>query len=334
MMKYNYLGNTGVQVSELCFGTMSFGGDSDKSTSLAMYKETRDAGINFYDCANVYQKGLAEEYLGEFMAGDRQNLIVASKAFFPMGDEVNSRGASRKHLFDSLHKSLRRLKTDYLDLFYIHRFDDHTPLEETMRVLDDMVRQGKILYPSASNFASWQVMKANGIAAKEGLSPFKCLQPMYNLVKRQAEVELLPMAESENMAVISYSPLGGGLLSGKFSTKAKPEKGRLVSNPMYMTRYGNAKNYETAELFTQYAENHGYNPVSLAVKWVASHSAVTAPIIGARNVKQLRDSLASVHIDMTEEMREILSSFSEKPAPATDRNEEQTAFHYSSALKK
>ncbi|MDA3810476.1 MAG: aldo/keto reductase [Spirochaetaceae bacterium] len=333
-MEYVYLGKTGIKVSQLCFGTMSFGGDADKATSLQLYKTTRDAGINFYDCANVYQKGLAEEYLGEFMAFERKNLIITTKAFFPIGEDVNSRGASRKHLFDSLHDSLKRLKTDYVDLFYIHRFDDNTPIEETMRVLDDMVRQGKILYPAASNFASWQVMKANGIASKEGLSPFKCIQPMYNLVKRQAEVELLPMAESENIAVTSYSPLGGGLLTGKFSRKDKPESGRLVSNSMYQTRYGKEKNLETAELFTAYARKHGYHPVSLAVKWVASHSAITAPIIGARNVDQLNDSLGALDIVMTDELRGKISSFSETPPPATDRNEEQSDFNYSAVLKK
>lgn len=333
-MEYKYLGDTGVKVSELCFGTMSFGGDSDKATSLAMYKKTREAGINFYDCADVYQHGLAEEYLGEFIGSERQNLIITTKSYFPLNQDVNGRGASRKHLFDSLHQSLKRLKTDYIDVFYIHKFDLHTPLDETMRVLDDMVRQGKILYPAASNFAAWQVMKGQGIAKQNGLSHFRCIQPMYNLVKRQAEVELLPMAESENIAVTSYSPLGGGLLTGKFSIKDKPDKGRLVTNDMYKTRYGSAKNYETAEQFTEYARKNGYNPVSLAVKWVASHGAVTAPIIGARNVKQLNDSLASVDITMSDELRETISTFSETPSPATDRNEEQTSFNYSAALQK
>ncbi|MBI9104059.1 MAG: aldo/keto reductase [Spirochaetales bacterium] len=207
-MEYRFLGNTGIKVSELCFGTMSFGGDADKSTSSAMYKTALDAGINFFDCANVYQMGIAETFLGDFMGKERKKLILTTKAFFPFGDDVNDRGASRRHLFDSLHESLKRLKTDYIDIFFIHRFDDSTPIGETMRALDDMVRSGKILYAGASNFAAWQFMKAQGAAWKNGLTEFKCIQPMYNLVKRQAEVEIFPMALSENIAVTPYSPLG------------------------------------------------------------------------------------------------------------------------------
>lgn len=333
-MEYKYLGNTGVQVSELCFGTMSFGGDADKKNSLEMFSLARDRGVNFFDCANVYQKGLAEEFLGEFMAAERNQLIITTKAYFPFDENLNSRGASRKHLFESLHASLKRLKTDYVDLFYIHRFDENTDLEDTLRVLDEMVRQGKILYPAVSNFAAWQVMKANAIARDKGYSQIRCLQPMYNLVKRQAEVELLPMAESENMAVTSYSPLGGGLLTGKYGKNKKPEEGRIVSNKMYSHRYGDERNFETAQSFTAYAEEHGFNPVSLAVRWVAAHRAVTAPIVGARNAKQLKDSLDSVNIDMTDEMRKSISSFSVEPPPPTDRNEEKGDFNYSAVLKK
>ncbi|MBB6480680.1 aldo/keto reductase [Spirochaeta isovalerica] len=333
-MDYKYLGNTGVQVSELCFGTMSFGGDADKSTSLAMYKKARDRGINFFDCANVYQKGLAEEYLGEFSSAERQELILTTKAYFPFGDGINSKGASRKHLFESLHASLKRLKTDYVDLFYIHRFDDNMDLADIMRTLDDMVSQGKILYPAVSNFAAWQVVKANSIASERGYAPIRCIQPMYNLAKRQAEVEILPMAQSENIAVTSYSPLGGGLLTGKYGKNRKPETGRIVANKMYGRRYGDQINFNIAEAFTEFAEKNNMNPVSLAVRWVAAHSAVTAPIIGARNPGQLEDSLASVDINMTEEMRNEISSFSPEPPPATDRNEESTSFNYSAVLKK
>lgn len=333
-MKFKYLGDTGVQVSELCFGTMSFGGDADKNTSLEMFKTARDKGVNFFDCANVYQKGLAEEYLGEFADGERQELILTTKAYFPMDEGINSQGASRKHLFESLHSSLKRLKTDYVDLFYIHRFDDNTSLEETMRVLDDMVRQGKILYPAVSNFAAWQIVKANAIAKERGYTTIKCIQPMYNLVKRQAEVEILPMALNENIAVTSYSPLGGGLLTGKYGKERRPESGRIVSNKMYGHRYGDERNFETAEAFTKFAREKGLNPVSLAVRWVASHQAVTAPIIGARNVDQLKDSLGSVDIEMNDEMRQIISGFSVEPPPATDRNEEKGSFNYTAVLKK
>lgn len=333
-MEYRYLGNTGIKVSELCFGTMSFGGDADKKTSYDMYNRCREKGVNFFDCANVYQKGRAEEFLGEFTREERKKLIISTKAFFPIDDDVNSRGASRKHLFDSLHDSLKRLKTDYIDFFYIHHFDENTDIEETMRALGDMVRQGKILYPAASNFAAWQLMKANGFASSGGLSPFKCIQPMYNLLKRQAEVELFPMAISEKLGVTSYSPLGGGLLTGKFRRNKRPDQGRMVSNEMYKKRYGAERNMNAVEKFVSYAESLGLNPVSLAVRWVSTHRALTAPIIGARNVNQLNDSLNSVDIDMSEEMRNIISSFSEEPAPPTDRSEEKTDLNYTEALKK
>lgn len=322
-MKYKYLGQTGVQVSELGFGAMSFGGDADKATSLSLYKAARDAGINYFDTADYYSHGLSEEYLGEFIAHERQNIVLATKFCFPTSEDVNARGTSRKHLFDAIHQSLGRLKTEYVDILFIHRFDVNTPLEETLRALDDLVRDGKILYAGASNFAAWQFMKAEAIAKAEAYARLKCIQLMYNLAKRQAEVELLPMALSERIGVVGYSPLGGGLLSGKYNQSEKPAEGRLTTNPMYSKRYGNPKYLETAAKFTAFARDNGFNPVSLAVRWAATHEAMTCPIIGARNARQLSDSLASVEIEMSSELRATLSSFSETPPPATDRNEEQ-----------
>ncbi|MCK6626784.1 MAG: aldo/keto reductase [Anaerolineae bacterium] len=322
-MEYKFLGNTGVQVSALCFGTMSFGGDADEETSAAMFHRCREAGINFFDCANVYQQGRAEQILGRLMAGCRDELIITSKVYFPMDEERNARGASRRHMMQAVEASLRRLNTDRLDLYFIHHFDDNTPLEETLRALDDLVQQGKILYPAASNFAAWQVAKALGISAKEGWARFECLQPMYNLVKRQAEVELLPLAQSEKLGVIPYSPLGGGLLTGKYGASQRPESGRLVENKMYGIRYGEGWIYEVAEQFSQFARQRGFEPASLAVAWVASHPAVTAPIIGARNVAQLEGSLKAADISMTPELRAEISALSPEPAVATDRTEER-----------
>jgi aryl-alcohol dehydrogenase-like predicted oxidoreductase len=322
-MEYKLLGNTGVKVSALCFGTMSFGGDADEETSTALFHRCRQAGINFFDCANVYQQGGAEEILGRLIASCRAELIITSKAYFPMGQGLNDRGGSRRHIMAAIEASLKRLQTDYLDLYFIHRFDDQTPLPETLRALDDLVRQGKILYPAVSNFAAWQVEKALGICAKEGWARFECLQPMYNLVKRQAEVELLPMAQAENIAVIPYNALGGGLLTGKYGPGRQPESGRLVENNIYGLRYGADWMAELAQRFTILAREHGYNPVSLAVAWVAGHPAVTAPIIGARNVSQLEGSLKAVEIEMTPELRANISALSPEPPPATDRNEER-----------
>lgn len=324
-MDYKFLGNTGVQVSALCFGTMSFGGDADEETSAAMFHRCREAGINFFDCANGYQRGRAEEILGQLIAPCRDEVIITSKVYYPTGEDLNARGASRRHIMQAVEASLKRLKTDYLDLYFIHHFDDNTPLEETLRALDDLVRQGKILYPAASNFAAWQVAKALGLSAKEGWARFECLQPMYNLVKRQAEVEILPLAQSEKLGVIPYSPLGGGLLTGKYGAERRPEAGRLVENKMYQTRYGAGVVYEVAEQFTAFARERGFEPASLAVAWVASHPAVTAPIIGARNVAQLEGSLKAAEINMTPELRAEISTLSPEPPLATDRSEERVA---------
>ena len=207
----------------------------------------------------------------------------------------------------------------------MHQFDAVTPIEETLQALDDLVRQGLILYPAVSNWAAWQIVKALGISAREHLARFEMIQPMYNLAKRQAEVEILPMALSETLAVIPYNPLGGGLLTGKYSSKSRPEVGRLVENAMYSKRYGDAAYYDIAEQFAAYAETKGVHPVTLAVAWVASHPAVTAPIIGARNKEQLEASLAAASFEMSAEMRAEIAALSPEPPPATDRSEERKA---------
>lgn len=329
-MQYKNLGRTGVKVSSLCFGTMSFGDIADESMSEEMYHCCREVGINFFDCANVYADGRSEELLGKFIASERENVIITSKVYFPIGDDVNARGANRRHITLEVEKSLRRLKTDWIDIYFIHHFDENTPLEETLRALDDLVKQGKILYPAVSNFAAWQIMKALGISYKEGLSRFEVIQPMYNLVKRQAEVEILPMALSEELGVIPYSPLGGGLLTGKYGPGKRPEKGRIVSNEMYSVRYSEDWMFEAAEKFSNLAESLGVAPASLAVRWVAEHPAVTAPIIGARNLDQLEESLAAVDIEMSEELYKKISRITWEPVIATDRTEEIDKIMYRS----
>jgi aryl-alcohol dehydrogenase-like predicted oxidoreductase len=323
-MKYKYLGKTGIKVSELCFGTMSFGGIADKDNSREMYNQVREAGINFFDCANVYQKGIAEEFLGEFSHGERNDLIISSKTAFPMSDKINDQGASRKNLTASLHASLKRLRTDYIDIYFIHRFDKSTPIEEVLRVLQDFISQGKILYLGVSNFAAWQVSKAMAIAEFKNLTPFHCIQPMYNITKRQAEVELFPMAEEEGLGVISYSPLGGGLLTGKYGTNKVPDKGRLLDDARYSIRYGGDFYSRAADSFLNLAESRELHPVSLAVAWAASHPAVTAPIIGARNSKQLTPSLEAVKIEIDGDLKSEIDKISPPPPPATDRTEEKT----------
>ncbi|WP_263819787.1 aldo/keto reductase [Salinibacter sp.] len=325
---YRYLGDTGVKVSPLCLGTMSFGGAADRDTSAAMFRRCREAGINVFDCANVYEDGRSEEILGDLVADCRDEVVLTTKAYFPVGDDPNARGASRYHLVRAVENSLRRLGTDRIDVFFVHRFDEQTRLGETLRALETLVQQGKVLYLGASNFAAWQVMKALGRQRAEGWTPFHVLQPMYNLTKRQAEVELLPMARSEGLGVLSYSPLGGGLLTGKYGVDQRPDDGRLVENPMYQTRYGAEVHYEVAERFTHFAEEHGYDPVALAVAWVAHHPAITAPIIGARSPEQLEGSLGALDIDMSEDLRAEISALAPTPPPATDRVEERSEHTY------
>lgn len=322
-MKYKLLGATGVRVSELCYGTMSFGGDADEAESGRMYAACRDAGINFFDSANVYSKGRSEEILGRLIAGERDEVIITSKCTGVVGDDVNAHGSSRRHVVQQVEKSLRRLDTDRIDVLFMHHFDESLPVEEVLRGLENVVQSGKVLYIGASNFAAWQVAKALGISERRGWARFDVLQPMYSLVKRQAESEILPMAVSENLGVIPYSPVGGGALSGKYGVKQKPGEGRLVANEMYAKRYSAEGTYETAAAFTDFAANAGIHPVSLAVAWVAGHPGVTSPIIGARNVEQLRPALESVDVDMTPDLRAEIAGLSKAPPPANDRYEER-----------
>jgi aryl-alcohol dehydrogenase-like predicted oxidoreductase len=322
-MKYKVLGATGVKVSELCFGTMAFGGDASEEESGRMFRACRDAGINFFDCANVYTAGRAEEILGRVMAGERDNLVITSKCSQVAGADVNAGGSSRRHIMSAVEASLKRLDTDRIDVLFMHHFDGTLPLEEILRALENLVQSGKVLYLGASNYAAWQIAKALGISMRRGWSRFDVIQPMYSLVKRQAETEILPMAQAENVGVISYSPVGGGALSGKYAPGVGPKEGRLVTNEMYTRRYSAKGTFETAAAFAEFAGKLGVHPVSLAVRWVGSHPAITCPIIGARNVEQLKPSLDSIKIDMTTDLRAAVSALSPAPPPAHDRLETQ-----------
>ncbi len=319
-MKYKQMGRSGVSVSELCFGTMSFGGDADEAAAGAMYKACREAGINFFDTANEYSKGKSEEILGRLMKGHRNDLVISTKVFNPIGEDVNARGGSRRYIAQAVELCLKRLQTDRIDVLFMHRFDPLTPIEETMRALEDLVRAGKVIYPAVSNWSAWQTQRAVDIQERMGWSRLQLTQPMYNLVKRQAEVEILPMAEANGIGVIPYSPAAAGLLSGKYF--AGSNSGRIKSNKMYEARYGDAWMFEVAERYVAFCKQRGLHPVSTAIAWVGAHPAITAPIIGARNVEQLKDSLAAVNVRMTPELRAEIAALSRTPAPATDRSEE------------
>ncbi len=329
-MDYRFLGPTGVKVSKLAFGTMTFGGYADEATSEALYRRVRDAGINVFDCADVYNGGYSEELLGRFSEHERDRVVLTSKAYFPTSDDVNARGNSRYHLVRAVEASLRRLQTEYIDLFFLHRWDDMTAADETLRAIDDLVRQGKILYLGVSNFSAWQTMKLLGLSRASGGTPVVCSQPMYNLVKRQAEVEILPMAIAEGIGVMSYSPLGGGLLTGKYGATKRPDTGRLVTDKMYTTRYDGDVYFEAADRFTALAKELGHHPAALAVAWVAAHPGITAPLIGARNLEQLEAVLPAASIDLDAATYDHIASIFPAPPPATDRNEETSKHNYGS----
>jgi len=320
LMKTRPLGRTGVQISQLCLGTMPFGGDADEGEAARMYRACRDAGINFFDTADQYSSGRSEEILGRLIRGERDQLVIATKCFNPTGSDVNARGSSRRHVSRAVEASLKRLGTDRVELLYLHHYDALAPLDEQARALEDLVRAGKVLYPAVSNFAAWQAQSALGIQQRRGWARLQAIQPMYSLVKRQAEVELFPMAQASGLSVFPYSPAGGGLLSGKYVEKGA--QGRLATNKMYQARYGEPWVHEAAARFTSFCRERNLHPMSAAVAWVGSHPAVTAPIIGARSLEQLRASLDSLKIDMTAELRAQISALSRTPPPATDRFEE------------
>lgn len=315
-MNYRLMGRTGVRVSELCLGTMTFGNEADEQTAFAIMDRALDVGINHFDTANIYNQGRTEEIVGRWMKAYRDSIVLASKVFFPMGNGVNDCRSSRRHILASVEQSLRRLQTDRLDILYLHHWDNETALEESLGAMDTLVQQGKVHYVGLSNFAAWQVVKAEHVSREHGFASVVCIQPMYNLVKRIVEVEILPMAQHENLAVFPYSPIGSGLLSGKY---LKGGSGRIHESAMYAERYKADEYKRISGEFVALARKHGWSPAALAVAWVGHHPAVTAPIIGARNMDQFNDTLQCLDIDMTDALWEKISAIAGEPPLATDR---------------
>lgn len=323
-MRYSFLGRTGVKVSRLALGTMTFGGEADETAAAAIVGRARDAGINLFDTADVYSEGRSEEILGRLLRGCRDEVVLATKAYYPTGPDPNARGTSRYHLVRAVEASLARLATDRIDVYYLHRFDDVTDVGESLRALDDMIRQGKILYPACSNFAAWQVAHALGLSAARDLAPLCAIQPMYNVLKRQAEVEILPMARALGLAVVPYGPTAGGLLTGKYAGGARPERARLTGDSLYQTRYADSSYWAVADSFAALAAELGHRPATLAVGWVASHPAVTSVLLGARSLDQLNDTLAAADLVVDDAAWARIAALTPAPPPATDRSEERT----------
>jgi aryl-alcohol dehydrogenase-like predicted oxidoreductase len=319
-MDYVKVGRTGVRVSRLSFGTMGFGAAADMDMSRALFRRCIEKGITFFDCANSYSGGKAEEILGACMAqaGCRDDVVIVSKVCRPVSDGPNGRGLSRRHIMNEVENSLKRLRTDRIDFYFAHHYDPLAAPEETLRAFDDLQRQGKIIHAAVSNWSAWRIATALGLSEREGLARFALVQPMYNLVKRQAEVELFPLAMAEGMGVMVYSPLASGLLTGLYGLGRRPASGRLAQ-PRYTQRYGDDAFLATADRFTAFARQNGYEPATLAVAWAMSHPAVTAPIVGADTVEQLDGSLAALDIDMTLDLREAVTALSIPPDESIER---------------
>lgn len=302
----------GTPASRFAFGTMQFGGRADEAQSARMYAACRAAGINHFDTAWVYTDGRSEQILGRLIKDDRDQLLIATKAGY-------TGGAGAASLRAQLDESRRRLGLDTVDVFYLHRFDPDTDLRETIDCFAALKDEGVIRYVGLSNFAAWQVMKAQMAALASGTG-VDILQPMYSLVKRQAEVEILPMCADQGIAVAPYSPLGGGLLTGKY---AGGGSGRITEDDRYRARYGAEYMHAAAQRLSALAAERGTDPATLAVAWAAAHPAFPMPIISARSVQQLQPSLAALDFEMDAELYNIIEAFSPRPAPATDRLEEQ-----------
>ena len=305
-MEFRNLGQTGLRVSELCLGTMTFARETDEATSLRMVDRFIEAGGNFIDTADVYTAGRSEEIVGKALQGRRHEIILATKVRFRMGPGPNEVGLSRKHIVEGCEASLRRLQTDYIDLYQAHCWDPYTPLEESLAAFDDLVHAGKVCYIGVSNFTGWQLMKALWLSDKNGWARFVCLQPRYNLVDRQIEREILPICREEGLGVIPWSPLGGGFLSGKYQRdKEMPRDARIAGAqphwPEAMQRQGTERAWRTLAAVQEIAAERNKSTAQVALAWVLAQSGITAPILGARTMEQLEDNLGCVGWQLTAE---------------------------------
>ncbi len=310
------MGQTGLKVSALCLGTMTFGQQCDERTSFAILDRAAEGGINFLDCADVYPvppsvetAGRSEEILGRWLRGKRNRFVLATKCRMRVGEGPNDEGLSRRHILKAAEDSLRRLNTDYIDLYQTHSPDPETPDEETLRALDDLVRQGKVRYLGCSNYPAWQVALNLGLSARLNLARFDCVQPRYNLLYRQIEDELLPLCRHEGLGVIAYNPLAGGFLSGKYRNLEELPAGTRFTlgktGELYRERYWHQAQLQAVEELRRHFEPRGKSLVTVAIAWVMNQPGITSAIIGATRPEQLDASLAAAECALDEEDREV-----------------------------
>jgi aryl-alcohol dehydrogenase-like predicted oxidoreductase len=327
-MQSTRLGRTGLQVSRVCLGTMTFGLQCDEETSRSILDAAAEGGITFLDAADVYplgggleSVGRTEEFVGRWLAGRRDDFIVATKCVGPMGPHPWDKGASRRHILDAVDASLRRLGTDYIDLYQLHSYDPETPIDETVAALDHLVQVGKVRYVGCSNFLSYQLARAVGRAETLGLGRMESVQPRYNLLFRQIERELLPLCSEEGIGVIPYNPIAGGLLTGKHKRETVPE-GRFTlgrAGKMYQERYWHEREFDTIDALRPLAAEAGVSLTTLAVQWVLANPAVTSAIVGASRPEQLAESLAAestpIDADLKARLDELTAPYRQGDAP-------------------
>jgi aryl-alcohol dehydrogenase-like predicted oxidoreductase len=332
-MEYRHVGKTGLKVSELCLGTMTFGREASEAESFAMLDRFVEAGGNFIDTANVYSTGKSEEVVGKWLARQkRESLVIATKVRFSMGPGPNDAGLSRKHILAAARESLKRLGTDYVDLYQVHAWDPVTPLEETLSTLNELVARGWVRYIGASNFRGWQLQKALDVSRDHNWEQFVCLQPQYNLLCRATEFEILPVCRNEGLGVIPWSPLRGGWLSGRYRRGMKsPVEGSRVAMAEKQgwseawSKYNNEATWKTIDELFAVAEQAGKTPAQTALRWLLQNPAVTAPIVGARSMGQLNDNLGSIGWSLSGELVRRLETASALPVsyPYDDAAEQQ-----------
>lgn len=323
IMNYRFLGRTGLKVSELCLGAMTFGRETTEEVSHQILDRFVDAGGTFIDTADVYTRGASEEILGRWLKGQpRDDLIIATKVRFPMGEGPNDAGLSRKHILAGVEASLRRLGTDYIDLYQVHCWDGSSPLEETLSTLDSLVQSGKVRYLGASNYAGWQLQKAIDLSWHRGWERFASLQPLYNLLDRDIELELLPVCQNEGLGIICWSPLRGGWLTGRYrrGMAAPPDGSRVEAATEHgwsesWEVYDNEHTWSVLDVLLSVAEEAGKTPAQAALNWLLQRPGVTAPIVGARTLEHLESNLEATGWALGDEQMERLNQVSERPLP-------------------
>ena len=322
-MEYRQLGRSGLRVSTLTLGTMTFGGrgwaaavgstgvdDARRQIAMAL-----DAGVNLIDTADVYSAGLSEEIVGKALPVPRDEILIATKVRMPMGDGPNDAGLSRHHIVRGCEASLRRLGTDYIDLYQVHEWDGQTPLEETLAALDQLVASGKVRYIGASNYCGWQLMKAIGVSERNGYEPFVSQQIYYSLQARDAENELVPLTVDQNLGILVWSPLAGGLLSGKYRRDTQPDEGRHLGDWSEPPVHDTDKLYDTVDALVEIGSAHGVSAAQVALAWLLGRPGVTTAIVGARTDQQLADNLAAADLVLSAEERAELDTVSAQPLP-------------------